>query len=67
MRELRVSGFSLPRKWPTLATIRLSRRWGTRLWWFGQMWATRPEEVGRLAQKANAHLGRKIDGQDGQL
>src|SRR5271154_6400795 len=26
---------------PTLATMRLSRRWGTRLWWCGQMWATR--------------------------
>lgn len=30
MSEFRVSGFS-PRKWPTLATIRLSRRWGTRI------------------------------------
>jgi hypothetical protein len=27
---------------PTLATIRLSRKWGTRLWWYGQMWATQP-------------------------
>ena len=22
---------------PTLATIRLSRRWGTQLWWYGQI------------------------------
>jgi hypothetical protein len=42
MGEVRVSGFSLPRKWPTLATMKPSRRWGTRLWWYGQMWATRP-------------------------
>src|SRR5258707_14236417 len=30
----RVSRFSLPRKRPTLATIRLSRRWGTRWSWY---------------------------------
>src|ERR1700737_1891306 len=37
MGEFRVSGFSLPRKWPTLATMRPSRRWGTH---FGA-WAIR--------------------------
>jgi hypothetical protein len=31
MSEFRVSGFSPP------------RRWGTRWWWYGQMWATRPD------------------------
>jgi hypothetical protein len=28
--EIRKIGFSLPRKYPTLATMRRSRRWGTR-------------------------------------
>jgi hypothetical protein len=42
MGEVRVSGFSLPRKLSTLSTMKASRRWGTRLWWFGRMWATRP-------------------------
>jgi hypothetical protein len=37
--DLRV--FSLPRKWPTLATIRPSRRWAPNVV-AAQMWATRP-------------------------
>jgi pimeloyl-ACP methyl ester carboxylesterase len=47
----------LPRKWPTipphqqaggdpgLSTMRPSRRWGTRWWWYGQMWATQPDRT----------------------
>ena len=46
MGEFRVSGFSLPRKWPTLATIKPSRRWGTRWWRYGQMWITGPSSGG---------------------
>src|SRR3989442_306429 len=44
MGEFRVSGISLLRKWPTLSTMKPSRRWGTRLWWYGQMLAIRPLE-----------------------
>jgi len=39
-----VKAFSLPRKWPTLTTIRPSRR-GTRSWWYGQIRATQPVDA----------------------